>query len=330
MAADGPRVAVRVPAKVNLFLAVRGARPDGFHELVTVFQTISVYDELRVGLVGLPGRGHHPASRRRMRLELRAGEGREPSGQDMPVGEDNLALRAGQMLGEAAGVLERAGDSRRDAAGREPPRTVLDVTKAIPVAGGMAGGSADAAAALVGLNELWGCELPRERLRELAGQLGSDVPFLVVGGTALATGRGTAMAQVLCRGVFHWVVWTESEPLPTPEVYRAWDRHCRPSEVEPDAILQALRSEDAVALGAALHNDLEPAAFALRPGLAQRKQRLLDVGALGAVLSGSGPTMLALAADRAHAQSLVAALGDEMRAPIVARSPVGGPDVLRL
>lgn len=313
---DGAHVAVRVPAKVNLFLAVRGLRGDGYHELTTVFQTISVFDELRVGLLGPPGRGHHPAARRRMRLELWHDD--VPG---MPGGEDNLAVRAGRLLGTKVGVI--AADHHD--AGRDGPRTVLDLSKAIPVAGGMAGGSADAAAALVGLNELWGCELSREALRDLAAELGSDVPFLVVGGTALATGRGTAVAQVLCRGQYHWVVWPDDEALETAAVFAAWDDEGRPSEVEPDAVLQALRSDDPVALGAALHNDLEPAAFALRPRLADRKRRLLAAGALGAVVAGSGPTLVGLAESHDHA----AALAAELPSGIVARTPAGGPEIVR-
>lgn len=307
-------MSVRVPAKMNLFLAVRGIREDGYHELTTVFQTVSIHDHLRVGLVGPPGRGHHPASRRRMRLELwhDATEG-------VPSGEDNLAVQAGRLLGEAVGVIERGADGGRDA-----PRTVLDLSKSIPVAGGMAGGSADAAAALVALNELWGCSLSRDELRDMAADLGSDVPFLVIGGTALATGRGEALARVLCRGEFHWVVWPDDEPLETWRVFKSWDEHCRPSEIEPDAVLHALSGGDAVALGAALHNDLEPAAIVLRPRLADRKARLLKAGALGAVLAGSGPTLLGLAESGAHA----AALAAELPGSLAARSPAGGPEVV--
>lgn len=312
-ASDGPRIAVRVPAKINLFLAMRGLRDDGYHELTTVFQTVSIHDELRVGLVGPPGRGHHPASRRQMRLELWHDD--IPG---LPSGADNIVVRAGRMLGEAGGVF-----GPDEEGGRDGPRTVLDLSKSIPIAGGMGGGSADAAAALVGLNELWGCELSRDALRELAAELGSDVPFLVAGGTALATGRGTAVAQVLCRGEFHWVVWPDYEPLSTAPVFEAWDRHCVPSEVEPDAVLQALLTADAVALGAALHNDLEPAAFELRPRLADRKRRLLEAGALGTILAGSGPTLLGLAEDSAHAEELAAEVQGR-----AARSPAGGPEFL--
>lgn len=354
-AADGPVVAVRVPAKINLFLAVRGVRDDGYHELVSVMQTVSLYDRLRVGVVGPPGRGHHPAGRRRMRLDLWY----EPA-LGLPPPEDNLALRAARALGSWTGSFDLAPDmeppgAAADAtAGHEPagdeagagdagpdlnglavprlrgtrgPRTVIDLDKRIPVAGGMAGGSADAAGALVALNTLWGCDLLTDELRQVAASVGSDVPFCLIGGTALATGRGTALAQVLCRGTFHWVIGESDEPLATSEVYRAWDERCRPSEIEPDAVLAALRGGDAVALGAALHNDLEPAAMALRPELAERKAALLDAGALGAVLSGSGPTMVALAADAVGARALSDAVRPMFTTVSVARSPAGGPEL---
>lgn len=334
MTVDGPSVSVRVPAKMNLFLAVRGRLPDGYHDLVTVLQTVSLFDELQAGVVGPPGRGHHPAGRRRMRVELR-----HDAVVGLPPAADNLAARAAVALGCASGVLEaRAVDGaaigsldgiggRSRGAQHDEPRTVLDLRKGIPVAGGMAGGSADAAAALVALNELWGCDFTRDQLRDVAAEIGSDVPFCLIGGTALATGRGTSLARVLCRGTFHWVVCQAAEPLRTGEVYRSWDRHCRPSEYEPDAVLQALRSQDAVALGAALHNDLEPAAYALRPGLEVDKKALIDAGALGAVLSGSGPTLVALAADAAAARRIAERVAPRFAHLAVAASPAGGPDV---
>lgn len=321
IAADGPCVSVRVPAKANLFLAVRGVRDDGYHELVTVMQTVSVFDRLRVAVVGPPGQGHHPASRRHMGVELwhDAIEG-------LPSGEENLAVRAALALGAAAGVLDVT--ATREDIGRSGVRTVIDLDKGIPMAGGMAGGSADAAAALTALNRLWGCDFSRDDLRAVGASLGSDVPFCVVGGTALATGRGSALAQVLCRGVFHWVVCRAEEPLSTPDVYAAWDANCKPSEIEPDAVLHALRTEDAVALGAALHNDLEPAAFTLRPELEDQKKLLLDAGALGAVLSGSGPTLLALTEDEAAARELAEQVQGEFASVNVARSPAGGPELV--
>jgi 4-diphosphocytidyl-2-C-methyl-D-erythritol kinase len=308
-------VRIRVPAKLNLFLAVRGRRADGYHELVSVLQTVSLFDELRADFSGPPGRGEHPAGRRKMGVELRTNDA--PGLPASPA--DNLAVRAALALGARTGiVLNGHGDL-------DAPRTVLDLHKRIPVAGGMAGGSADAAAALVALNELWRCDLDRDELRTLAAELGSDVPFCVVGGTALATGRGTEMAQVLCRGTFSWVIATSPTPLPTAEVYRAWDRHCRPSTDDPDAVLTALLGGDPRALAAAIHNDLEPAAFALRPELADAKAALLDAGALGALLSGSGPTLLALCEDDTAAAAVADRVAPAHREVVVARSPAGGP-----
>ena len=324
-----PCVSVRVPAKLNLYLSVRGRRPDGFHELVTVFQSVSVYDRLRAGLIGPPGQGHHPAARRRMRVALW-----HDAGTSVPSGTDNLAVKAARALGHAAGVIDLAFVDARALRRADPevdqassPYTVIDLRKEIPVAAGMAGGSADAAATLVALNELWHCELTRDDLRTVAAELGSDVPFCVVGGTALATGRGTALAQVLCRGTFHWVVCTAAEPLATADVYKSWDRNCSVNEVQPDAVVQALRSTDAEALGAALHNDLEPAAFALRPSLADGKRALRDAGALGAVLSGSGPTLLGLAASAQDATAIAERVAGEFASVRVASSPAGGPEL---
>ena len=328
-APGAPCVSVRVPAKLNLFLSVRGRRPDGFHELVTVFQSVSVFDRVRAGIVGPPGQGHHPAARRRMRVALW-----HDAGQTIPSGAENLAVQAARALGHAAGVMDLAFVDARalqrpdpEVDHAAPPYTVIDLRKDIPVGAGMAGGSADAAATLVALNELWACDLSKDDLRSVGAELGSDVPFCVVGGTALATGRGTAFAQVLCRGTFHWVVCTASDPLPTADVYRSWDRCCRVNEVQPDAVVQALRSTDAEALGAALHNDLEPAAFALRSELAEQKQALVDAGALGAVLSGSGPTLLGLAGSAEDAQTLCERVSDDFATVQVARSPSGGPEL---
>jgi len=312
---SGTALRIRVPAKLNLFLAVRGRRADGFHELVTVFQTVSIVDDLNVALIGQPGRRHHPAGRRRMRVELWTAP-------QVPQGADNLAYRAALRLGELTGIDPSAGEHDREAV-----RTILDLDKRIPMTAGLAGGSADAAAAFIGLNRLWGCSLTLRQLRALGAELGSDVPFCITGGTALGTGRGTDITPVLARGPFHWVVWPDPEPLSTAAVYQAWDRHGVPGGGTPDEVLYALHSSDPRRLASALHNELEPAAFALRPRLAERKQALLDAGALGVVLAGSGPTLLALTADHAASVALAERVDDFGLEPIIARSPAGGPRV---
>jgi len=310
-------VSVRVPSKVNLFLAIRDRRPDGYHELVTVLQTVSIYDTVKARLDS--PNAAHPAARRFMELAFT-----QDGGGQVPADDTNLAVRAARCLMEAIGV----GTSDRDGH-PDVPMTRLHLSKAIPVAAGMAGGSADAAAALVALNHLWEADLDRDELRALAADLGADVPFCIGGGTALATGIGTATAQVLARGAYAWVVGISDRPLSTAEVYRAHDEVGRRSDIEPDAVLQALRTGDAEALGAALHNDLEVAACHLRPELADDRAALLDAGALGAMVSGSGPTVVGLAESAEHAASIAALVADRFDRVEVALSPAGGPEIVR-
>ena len=267
-----PVVTVRVPAKVNLQLAVGPRRPDGYHELVTVFHAVDVVDELRVE-AGETGAG--PS------LQV-SGEGAH----QVPGDESNLAWQAAVLVAETLGV---------------PPDVAMDLQKSIPVAGGMAGGSADAAAALVACMELWGAHPDREVLHGLAARLGSDVPFAVHGGTAIGTGRGERLTPALVRGEFHWVFAIAEEGLSTPAVYAECDR-LRGDDPVPapqvDAtLMQALAGGDAVALGRALSNDLQPAAVSLRPSLGQVIETGMDLGALGGVVSGSGPTCAFLVAD---------------------------------
>lgn len=309
---------MRVPSKINLFLGVRGLRDDGFHELVSVMQTVSIFDTVTAVTRGEHVSRLHPAARRFVSLAYS-----QQAGEGVPHGEDNLAVRAARRLMEAVGI-----GSRPDEDGRGSSTTYLHLDKEIPVAAGMAGGSADAAAALLALNQLWAVDLEREELQELAARVGSDVPFCVSGGTALATGTGTATAQVLTRGTYHWVVGISRRPLPTPEVYAAYDRLGRPSHAEPDAVLQALRTGDAEALGAALSNDLEVAALELRPELAEARDAMLAGGALGAVISGSGPTVVALVESANAASELAREVRDCFDRVEVAQSPAGGPEVV--
>lgn len=313
------RVKVRVPSKVNLFLSVRGRRPDGFHELVTILQTLSIHDTVVARLDG-SGASAHPAARRFMALRFT-----HDAAADVPADERNLAVRAAHRL------MHEVGMGSGDAGGvgsRDAPVTELHLSKQIPVAAGMAGGSADAAAALVALNHLWDADLDRSALGRLAADVGSDVPFCVLGGTALATGTGTATAQVLTRGTYHWVVGVNEDPLATPEVYRAFDDLQDPGEHEPDAVLQALRTGDAEALGAALHNDLQQAAIALRPELADQLEAMVDGGALGAIVSGSGPTVVALVGSAQDAATLAHLVAGDFDRVETAFSPAGGPELL--
>jgi 4-diphosphocytidyl-2-C-methyl-D-erythritol kinase len=295
-------VTVRVPAKVNLHLSVGPLRADGFHDLKTVFHAVSLHDEV----TATPARD--------LSLGIRGeGEG------ELPLDGDNLAWRAAVLLAEKAGVR---------------PAVRLDVVKGIPVAGGLAGGSADAAATLVACDALWGTGLDRTDLLELAAELGSDVAFALTGGTALGTGRGERLTAVLATGRWHWVFALAGEGLSTPRVYRELDRLRAlgelPSAGEPDRLINALRTHDPAALGTLLANDLAAAALSLRPELHRTLRVGVDLGALGAVVSGSGPTCAFLARSREAAVRLAAALAGAgvCRTVRVGYGPVAGARVV--
>lgn len=315
---------VRVPAKINLHLAVGPRRPDGYHDVVSVMQTVTLYDTLRLTLHD-DAHSAHPSARRRMRVSLTLDGDAGTAG--VPVDGDNLVLVAARRLMAHLGIGGVNGERTPDAPGDDAgPWSRLHLTKRIPVAAGMAGGSADAAAALVGLNRLWGAGLEPSALCDIASLVGSDVPFCVGGGTAIATGTGTSVASVLTRSRMHWVIGIDHEPLSTAAVYAAFDDLPAPAPSSPDPVLQALLAGDVDALAAAVRNDLEPAAVVLRPALVGRRDAMLDAGALAAMVSGSGPTMLGLARDAAHAAAIADAVRDRFDAVEVVSSPAGGPE----
>lgn len=298
----GPRsaVQVRVPAKVNLELRVGPLRRDGFHQLATVYQAVGLYDT--VGVTAADDWG----------IVL---SGRTVAG--VPADSSNLAVRAASALARAAGVTERAH---------------LHITKEIPVAGGMAGGSADAAGALVACNRLWGLDWSLDDLEPIAARLGSDIPFLLRGGTALGSGRGEQVVPALTRGRYHWVFALAEEGLSTPAVYAECDRlrdadgAAVPTPAPSPELLAALRAGDVVGVGGSLANDLQPAALSLQPGLAEVLEEGLTQGALGGIVSGSGPTLAFLARDREAAIDLSVALvaSGAVRDVRAALGPVAG------
>lgn len=273
-------VTVRVPAKVNLELLVGAAREDGYHPLSTIFHAVNLFDEVTVS--SAPQWGIAVSG---------------PQSFGVPVDGTNLAARAAQRLAEVGGI-------------DEPVH--ITIRKDIPVAGGMAGGSADAAATLVACDQLWGTGLTRSELEEIAAGLGSDVPFLLGGGTAMGSGRGEVLAPVLARGSYHWVFALSEGGLSTPAVYAECDR-LRGNRAVPDpspspAMMTALRSGDARALGAALTNDLQAAAISLMPALGDVLDAGLEFGALGGVVSGSGPTIAFVADSNEAALDLAVSL----------------------
>jgi 4-diphosphocytidyl-2-C-methyl-D-erythritol kinase len=306
-------VTVRAPAKINLQLAVGPRRADGYHDLVTVFHAISLSDEVAVT----------PAASARVTV---SGEGAG----HVPGGNDNLALKAAAALARTAGLDGAAG------------AVEITIRKRIPVAAGLAGGSADAAAALVACNELWKTGLSQRELCEVAAGVGSDVAFALLGGTAVGRGRGERLTAVLASGEYHWVLAFADGQLSTPRVYETLDRQraargdAGPPEAEPpepllDAeLMSALRSGDPAAVGRALGNDLQPAALSLFPGLRKTLAAGLELGALGALVAGSGPTCVFLAADAGHALGLAASLSGAgvCRAVTRATGPAPGAAVI--
>jgi 4-diphosphocytidyl-2-C-methyl-D-erythritol kinase len=295
-------VTVRVPAKVNVQLAVGAPRPDGFHPLANVFLAVGLYDEVTAT----------PAAGLRITCE-------GPGSAHVPLDRTNLAARAALALAELHGLS---------------PDVHLHIVKDIPVAGGMAGGSADAAGALLACDTLWGTRTPRERLLAICAELGSDVPFSLVGGAALGVGRGEQLTPLPVGGEFHWVFAVADGGLSTPAVYGEFDRLTAgaavPAPEASDALLNALRTGDATALAAALANDLQPAALSLRPSLAATLAAGTEAGALAALVSGSGPTTAYLVKDadaaRRVARELLASGTCVAARPAV--SPAAGATVL--
>ncbi|MGW7046796.1 4-(cytidine 5'-diphospho)-2-C-methyl-D-erythritol kinase [Streptomyces avermitilis] len=295
-------VTVRVPAKVNVQLAVGGARPDGFHDLANVFLAVGLYDEVTAT----------PADELRITCE-------GPDAGQVPLDRTNLAARAAIALAARHGLA---------------PDVHLHIAKDIPVAGGMAGGSADAAGALLACDTLWGTNASRDELLGICAELGSDVPFSLVGGAALGTGRGERLRALEVGGTFHWVFAVADGGLSTPAVYGEFDRLNEgvrvPEPVASQELLDALAKGDAVALAAAVSNDLQPAALSLFPSLSDTLEAGRAAGALAALVSGSGPTTAFLARDADGAAAVAQALlaSGTCRTARVAPSPAPGATVL--
>ncbi|HWJ52424.1 MAG TPA: 4-(cytidine 5'-diphospho)-2-C-methyl-D-erythritol kinase [Propionibacteriaceae bacterium] len=297
-------VRVRAPAKLNLALKVGQPRPDGYHPLATVYQAVSLYDEV------------HAAWANPEEFEvIVSGEGADLVPQD----ESNLAVRAAQLLARTHGPYDSLGVS-------------LSIKKSIPVAGGLAGGSSNGAAALLACAVLWDIDISPEAMRSLAAELGSDVPFALLGGTAVGRGRGEEVAPALARGTYHWVLAFGHHGLSTPAVFRRFDQltpSAPPPEVPAD-LMNALRSGDARQLGSALINDLQAAALDLQPRLRQVLEAGLEYGALGALVSGSGPTCAFLVDSESASVDLSVALSADglCRAVRRATGPVLGARVI--
>ncbi|WP_296538393.1 4-(cytidine 5'-diphospho)-2-C-methyl-D-erythritol kinase [uncultured Actinomyces sp.] len=308
-------VRVEAPGKVNLFLSVGAPGPDGYHPLTTVFQAVRLIETVTARRQSTQDHGT-------VTLTLE-----EPDA-EVPTDASNLAVRAAELLSETTGVSEGVD---------------LLLRKRVPVAGGMAGGSADAAATLVACNALWGTGLSLPELSALAARLGADVPFPLTGATAVGSGRGDLVTPIMTRGAYHWVFALAEEGLSTPAVFRRFDELAGAGASAsagsgggpavrdvPEALTAALRAGDARALAAALHNDLQVAAVDLRPELAEVIAVAEGAGALRAVVSGSGPTIAALVEDPGSAQRVSRALTTSGLVADVLRAdaPVAGARVV--
>jgi 4-diphosphocytidyl-2-C-methyl-D-erythritol kinase len=298
-------VVVRVPAKINLQLAVGPLGADGFHEVTTVFQAISLFDDVTL---------KHGQENSGISITL---SGATSNG--VPATDENLAVRAAKLMAEKY-------DLSTDLA--------IHLKKEIPVAGGMAGGSADAAGVIVAMDALFEIGLSRDEMEGIAAQLGSDVPFGISGGISIGRGRGDQLTPALSRGNYHWVLALSSQGLSTPAVYQECDRLREGLDIAnpqvSDSMMQALRAGDPIALGAALSNDLQAAACSLRPALRLVLDVGRDYGALGSIVSGSGPTVAFLVEDEEKSMDLTVALSSSgvVAGVVRASGPVHGARVI--
>ena len=298
-------VVARVPAKVNLQLSVGPLGSDGYHEVTTVFQAISLFDDVSVATAPV-GNG--------LSIDI---TGQTSNG--VPADSSNLAIRAAELMIKNYDL---------------PADLAIKLKKEIPVAGGMAGGSADAAGVIVGLDSLFELGLSRDEMESVGSKIGSDVPFSICGGVAIGSGRGDQITPALAKGNYFWVLALSNQGLATPSVYQECDRLreglsiATPQVSEP--LMQALRAGDAKALGKALSNDLQSAACSLRPALRLVLDVGVDYGSLGGIVSGSGPTVAFLVSSDEHAMDLTVALSASGVVSSVARAtgPVSGARII--
>lgn len=294
------QVVVKVPAKINLALKVGALGADGFHPLETVFQAIDLYDEITA------------TTAEGLSLSIE-GEGAE----ELSTSSDNLAWKAAARLAKHAGV---------------EANVHLHIKKKIPIAGGLAGGSANAAGTLIACDALWRLDTDRDELMALASDLGADVSFALLGGTALGHGKGEKLTTMLNRGEFHWVLAVSSTGLSTPEVYRVFDMlHPEPQTPQIDSRLAgALASGEVQQAAEYFSNDLQGAALKMRPVLKKILAAGLDAGAIQGIVSGSGPTCAFLARNQEHAFHIAGELqaSGVVERTLLATGPAKGAHVI--
>ncbi len=296
-------VRVQVPGKVNLNLSVGPRRADGYHDLVTLFMAVSLYDHVTAT----------PARRGRLTVEV-SGEGADA----VPTDMSNLALKAADLLRQRHGTPGLGAH--------------LAIEKRIPVAGGMAGGSADGAAALLACSVLWGLNLGQAELLDLAAELGSDVPFALLGGCALGTGRGEQLAPALCKGSYEWVFALSHGTVSTPAAFKDFDAHHQGDHVlrTPARLMKALAAHNVDEVRHLLHNDLQQSAIRLCAGVDEVLDHGLEMGGIASIVCGSGPTIAFLCADTEDAIELTVGLStmQQVRAVHRAKGPAPGARVV--
>lgn len=309
--ATGKRaVRVKAPGKINVSLRVGPLREDGYHSVASVYLAVSLYEEITATLIDEPGITVTVNGQGMLNIPV----------QDVPLDASNLAARAAALLADLS---------------EHPTGVHLNITKGVPVAGGMGGGSADAAAALLACDALWKSGFSRDELARMAADLGADVPFALIGGTAVGLGVGDQLTPAISKTPLHWVLVTSSFGLSTPEVYRTLDdirlrdglEPVEPPEIDPE-ILGAMRSGDALALSGLLHNDLQDAALDLAPELGDSLLLGRDAGALAGIVSGSGPTVAFLAENQEHAAEIESVLDSAGLSAIAVNGPVRGARIV--
>jgi 4-diphosphocytidyl-2-C-methyl-D-erythritol kinase len=288
------------PAKINLYLEIIGDRPDGFHELAMVLQSISLGDRITLNAIGIDTvnvRCNHP---------------------EVPQDNTNLAYRA------AALMAEQFPDAMAKYGG-----VAITIDKQIPVAAGLAGGSSNAAAVLVGLDLLWKLGLTKEELQDLGAQIGSDVPFCIRGGTMLATGRGEVLSPLKNLDHFHvvlakynnlsistaWAYKTYRQQFSQNYVSQPQDLQSRRERVHSGPIVSAIMHDEGEKIGKLLHNDLEKVALPEYPQILQLREAFASQGVLGTMMSGSGPTVFALTESQEQATAVATAVKQQMADP---------------
>lgn len=301
------KVTVSAPGKINIFFAVGPLKPDHYHDVVSIYQALNLREVVTVS----------PASNFTVQV---SGHLSAEQLAAVPTGAENLVVRAAKVIAEIADIAD-------------PHPVHFEITKNVPVAGGMGGGSADAAAALMAVDELWCSGVDGERLLSAAAHLGADIPFALLGGTAIGTGRGEDLQPVNGVQRLHWVLVANDQGLSTPSVYQRLDqlraeRGEDPTQVAtpiaPPALLEALLTGDPHQVAPHLHNDLQEAAVDLMPELADTMAQGLAAGAIAAMVSGSGPTIALLASDSAAATKIANQLAIQGHIAIPTFGPAAG------